>query len=71
MKVHRADRPVEHARSLFKLPEALLQHNMDTSHAEAITLRDEVENVLRKANSTIIRFDTESVYDDLVPIFWR
>ncbi|KAI0437937.1 hypothetical protein F4803DRAFT_536882 [Xylaria telfairii] len=70
-KVHRADRPVEHARSLFKLSEALSQDNMDTSHAEAITLRDEAENNLRRANPTGIRFDTESAYDDLVPIFWR
>jgi hypothetical protein len=69
--VHRADRPAEHARCLFKLSEALVQDNIDSSQAEAITLRDDAENTLRKAKSTIISFDTESVYDELVPIFWR
>ncbi|KAF2967528.1 hypothetical protein GQX73_g6031 [Xylaria multiplex] len=65
LKVHTTSRPVEHARSLFKLSESLLQDNMDTSHAESIKLRDEAESVLKSANSAIMTFDTESAYDDL------
>jgi hypothetical protein len=70
-KVHKANRPTEHARSVFKLSGALLQDTVDESYAEAITLHDDAENTLRKVKPDIVGFNTEGVYDDLVPIFWR
>ncbi|KAI1129102.1 hypothetical protein F5Y10DRAFT_291348 [Nemania abortiva] len=71
MKEQKEDRPVERARSIFKLSEALVRNNMGGSHVEATTLREDAESILRKANPPITKFDTESAYDDLVPIFWR
>ncbi len=40
--------PVEHARNLFKLSEALLQDSLDDSHGEAQELRDEVEIYVKR-----------------------
>jgi hypothetical protein len=39
-KVRKIDRTVEHARTLFKLSEALLQDSLDDSQVEAVTLRE-------------------------------
>jgi len=61
--------PVENGRNYFKLSEALLQ-NGDDSATEAADLRDKAEFFLRKKSDTI---DTgiDSVYDDLIPVYWR
>jgi ElaB/YqjD/DUF883 family membrane-anchored ribosome-binding protein len=70
-KLRKSDSPVEHARSLFKLSEALLQDSFDDSEVEAVALREEAEIMLRKTKPNITRLDTEEAYDNLVPIFWR
>ena len=69
--MRKLDRAVEHARSLFKLSEALLQDSLDESHIEALTLREEAEHILRKTKPDIARCDIENAYDNVVPIFWR
>lgn len=70
-KVHQVDRAIEHARNMFKLSEALLQDTLDDSQAEAISLREDAENALRRVKPDSIKCDTEDVYDELIPIFWR
>ncbi|EME85066.1 uncharacterized protein MYCFIDRAFT_135445 [Pseudocercospora fijiensis CIRAD86] len=62
--------PVEHARSLFKLSEALTQDNHDGG-AEAERLRNEAEVFLRKMDPGASAFDTEYAYDRHVPLYWR
>lgn len=69
-KVHKKLMPVEHARSLFKLSEALLQENYD-SEDESKRLRDEAEVYLKKRKPDAVNFSTEDAYDSLIPIFWR
>lgn len=61
--------PVEHARGLFKLSEALLQDSDDSEEAEA--LRDEAEAHLLRRNPQAVEFGKEEDYDQWVPIFWR
>lgn len=70
-KVRKLDRAFEHARTLFKLSEALLQDSLDDSQVEAVTLREEAEFILKKAKPDIARCDIENAYDNVVPIFWR
>ncbi|KAI0384927.1 hypothetical protein F5Y04DRAFT_276993 [Hypomontagnella monticulosa] len=67
-KFHRSSMPIEHARNLFKLSEALLQDDQADKSAEA---RDEAEVVFKTRKPDAVRCDTESSYDDLIPIFWR
>lgn len=63
--------PIEHARNLFKLSEALLQDGKDDSTAEAESLRNEAEAFFKKRKPDAEKCDRESSYDNLVPIFWR
>ena len=69
--------PVEHARSLFKLSEALMQNSSsnvneeDDSEDEAQDLRDEAEVYLLRRDEGATEFGNEDVYDRWVPIFWR
>ncbi len=69
--------PVEHARGLFKLSEALIQNASsdgnedDGSQDEAQNLRDEAEIYFLRRDKDAIEFGKEDVYDKWVPIFWR
>ena len=69
--------PVEHARSLFKLSEAMMQNSSsnlneeDGSEEEAQNLRDEAEVYLLRRDEGATEFGSEDVYDRWVPIFWR
>lgn len=64
--------PVEHARNLFKLSEALVQdEDVDDGTCEAKDLRDEAEIYLKRRNPDLSACDTEDAYDSLIPIFWR
>jgi hypothetical protein len=69
-RMRKIDRPVEHARTMFKLSEALLQDGPDESQAEAVSLGDEAEVLLKRANPDAAA-GTEDACDDLVPVFWR
>ncbi|KAI0412494.1 hypothetical protein F5X98DRAFT_367241 [Xylaria grammica] len=74
-KFHADVMPVEHARSLFKLSEALTQNSSldgDNSDGdEAQDLRDEAEVFLLRRDKNATEFSTEHAYDKWVPIFWR
>lgn len=70
-KFHRKSMPVEHARNLFKLSEALLQGSHDDNPGEAENLRDEAEIYLKRRKSDMVACATEDAYDNLIPIFWR
>ena len=69
--------PVEHARSLSKLSEALMQNSFsnvnerDDSEKEAQGSRCKAEEYLLKKDGSAMNFETEDVYDKWVPIFWR
>lgn len=69
--------PVEHARGLFKLSEALVQNSStnenedDGSEEEAQDLRDEAEIYLLRRDKNATQFGNEDAYDRWVPIFWR
>ena len=67
---HKASMPVEHARNLFKLSEALLQDDHH-SGAEASDLREEAEVYLKERNPNMSSSSVEKDYDMLIPIFWR
>lgn len=69
-KQHRIHMPAEHARSLFKLSEALHQSE-DTCEGEAEVLRDEAEIYLKRKDADAKGFGTEACYDTFIPIFWR
>lgn len=61
--------PAEHARSLFKLSEALLQiHGKDE---EAQHLRHQAGVYLERKTADVTGFETEACYDVFIPIFWR
>lgn len=62
--------PVEHARSLLKLSEALRQ-SQDSEGDEIADLRDEAEVMLLRKNPQAANFTEESSFDVWVPIFWR
>ena len=76
-KFHANTMPVEHARGLFKLSEALMQNSSsneneeDGSEDEAQDLRDEAEVYLLRRDKGATEFGNEDVYDRWVPIFWR
>jgi hypothetical protein len=53
--------PVEHARSLFKLSEVLLQDSCDSE--EAKLLRDEAELYLLRREPQVVEFGREEDYD--------
>lgn len=69
--------PVEHARGLFKLSEALVQNSStnenenDGSEKEAQYVRDEAEKYLLRRDKSVKEFGNEDAYDRWVPIFWR
>ncbi len=64
--------PVEHARGLFKLSEALIQNSSSNENEdEAQNFRDEAEVYLLRRDKVATEFGTEDVYDRWVPIFWR
>ncbi|PKK40991.1 hypothetical protein CI102_14883 [Trichoderma harzianum] len=76
-KFHSDAMPVEHARGLFKLSEALVlnsstNENEDDNHEkEAQNLRDEAEIYLLRRDKSATQFGNEDAYDRWVPIFWR
>ncbi|KAM0511973.1 hypothetical protein ACHAPE_009329 [Trichoderma viride] len=76
-KFHADTMPVEHARGLFKLSEALVQNSStiknedDGSEEEAQDLRDEAELYLLRRDTSAMQFGSEDAYDRWVPIFWR
>ena len=67
---HRKMMPVEHARSLFKLSEALLQ-DPHADEATVVNLRDQAEAYLKERSPEATEFSSELHYDRLIPIFWR
>lgn len=62
--------PVEHARNLFKLSEALLR-NADDSGSEAADLREKAVLYLRKKSPNVFETGTEKAYDDLIGVGMR
>ncbi|KAF2688084.1 hypothetical protein K458DRAFT_295015, partial [Lentithecium fluviatile CBS 122367] len=68
-KFHSDVMPVEHARGLFKLSEALIQDSNESE--EARDLRDEAEVFLLRRDPQAVAFGKEEDYDQWVPIFWR
>lgn len=62
--------PVEHARSLVTLSEALRQ-SQDSHGDEVANLRDEAKVLLLKRNPLATDFTEESSFDVWIPIFWR
>lgn len=62
--------PVEHARNLVKLSEALRQ-SQDSDGDEVANLRDEAKVLLLKRNPLATDFTEESSFDVWIPIFWR
>ncbi|PGH27214.1 hypothetical protein AJ80_01171 [Polytolypa hystricis UAMH7299] len=68
-KFHSNVMPVEHARGLFKLSEALLQDPYDSEEARGF--RDEPELYLLRRDQKAVKFGREEDYDQWVPIFWR
>ena len=67
--MHRESMRVEHARSLFKLSEALEQEPREK--AEAARLRDEAERLLRVQAPKVKEPGLESTCDQLVSVSWR
>jgi hypothetical protein len=61
--------PVEHARTLYKLSEALTQE--PRGEDEAVLLRDEAEKFLLLRDPNAKKTESEKTYDDLVCILWR
>ncbi|KAL7929497.1 P-loop containing nucleoside triphosphate hydrolase protein [Trichoderma chlorosporum] len=76
-RFHADAMPVEHARCLFKLSEALIQSSStsenedDDSKKEAQDMRDEAERYLLRRDKSATQFGNEDAYDRYVPIFWR
>lgn len=76
-KFHADTMPVEHARCLFKLSEALMQNSSSDaneengSEDEAQDLRNEAKVYLLRRDEGATEFKSENVYDRWVPIFWR
>jgi hypothetical protein len=61
--------PVEHARSLFKLSEALAKGSIETE--VSAKLREESTRLLLSRSPQAREIDREETYDDLVFIWWR
>jgi hypothetical protein len=70
-KTRKFDRPIEHARVLFKLSVALAQDNVDHSHAEAVYRRAKAERILKKWKPETTSCDTEEAYDKFVSLIRR
>lgn len=68
---HKKTRPAEHARSLFKLSEALLQDVHEGSSEESAALWDEAQRHLKIREPNAPDGSTDSVYDSMVSIIWR
>ncbi|KAE8340509.1 hypothetical protein BDV24DRAFT_164242 [Aspergillus arachidicola] len=62
-------KPVEHARGLFKLSEALLQDSCDSEEVKALS--DEAGLYLLRRDPQAVDFGREEDYDLRVLIFWR
>lgn len=60
--------PVEHARSMFQLSKALSRNN---NQHEAEKMRYDAELYLKQRDQNVVDYNTEDVYDRLIPIFWR
>lgn len=58
-KFHRKSMPVEHARNLFKLWEALQKGSHDDSPSEAEDLGDEAEIYLKRRKPNVVACDTD------------
>lgn len=69
-KHHAKEMPVEHARNLFKLSEALHQDSYDNND-EVAEMRAEVEVYLRKRDPQAVEFAKEADFDRWVSAFWR
>ena len=64
--------PVEHARNLFKLSEALEQTSTALQPPqEAEKLRKEAEALLREKHPEVHAANRDEDYDKFIPIFWR
>ena len=61
--------PIEHARSLFKLSEALGQEPRGV--AESKRLHEESQRLLLSRVPQAGRPDKEKTFDDLIFIWWR
>lgn len=59
----------DHARTLFKLSEALTQE--PRGEEEALALREEAERLITMKNPNIKNAGLEKSYDDEVYISWR
>lgn len=72
---HKKKMPIEHARNLFKLSEAMLQKNPTgenlNSLSEAERLRGEADRYLARTLANVSTYDREDAFDKLMPIFWR
>ncbi|KAI9668929.1 MAG: hypothetical protein M1829_005241 [Trizodia sp. TS-e1964] len=66
---HKVRMPAEHARTLFKLSEALLKEMRGKD--EAADLRKESMRLLLSRAPQAKHIDSEKTYDDLVFIWWR
>lgn len=66
---HKAKMPTEHARSLFKLAEALSKDPRESS--ESVALRKESALLLATRHPQVTLTDDEKIFDDLVFIWWR
>ncbi|KAH6895669.1 hypothetical protein B0T10DRAFT_557855 [Thelonectria olida] len=61
---------VEHARTCFKLSEALIQNNPDDT-AEADDRREDAEVYLKNRDPDATDFSDKDYYDKFIHIFWR
>lgn len=66
---HKVTMIADHARTLFKLSEALVQE--ERAEQEAYKLRDDAERLLLMRNPKAKSPGLEKTYDDLVCILWR
>lgn len=66
---HKTKMVADHARTLFKLSEALMQE--PRSHEEAYRLREAAERLIRLRDPKVKGPGLEKTYDDYVCILWR
>ncbi|KAK2601535.1 hypothetical protein QQS21_004920 [Conoideocrella luteorostrata] len=69
-KVWKADRPVEHARGLLMLSEAL-EADSTSTQADRDAHKRDAEALLRNAHIDPMQDNIVDACDDRVPIFWR
>lgn len=67
--MHKESMVAEHARSVFKLAEALEQEPREKAEAER--LRDEAERLLRVREPKVKESGLERTYDELISVSWR